>query len=85
MLAGCLAATSTVLAGAPRLARADTYPSRPVTIVLGFSPGSMIDSPRAVANELTAALGQPFLIETEGGGGVLAANTCQATADGYTC
>jgi tripartite-type tricarboxylate transporter receptor subunit TctC len=89
----CLAKTfaviaiSAIFAGAPRLAWADTYPSRPVTIVLGFAPGSMIDFVgRAIANELTTTLGQPFLIETrQGGGGVLAANyVSKQPPDGYT-
>jgi tripartite-type tricarboxylate transporter receptor subunit TctC len=83
-----LAAVTAVFAGAPRPAlAADAYPSRPVTIVLGFSPGSMIDFVgRAIANELTTTLGQPFLIETrQGGGGVLAATyVSKQPPDGYT-
>lgn len=82
-----LVAISTAWAGAPRLALADTYPSRPVTIVLGFTPGSMIDFVgRAVANELTSTLGQPFLLETRpGSAGTRAANyVSKQPPDGYT-
>jgi tripartite-type tricarboxylate transporter receptor subunit TctC len=82
-----LVAVSALFAGAPRQALADTYPSRPVTIVLGFAPGSMIDFVgRAIANDLTTTLGQPFLIETrQGGGGVLAATyVSKQPPDGYT-
>ncbi len=72
---------------APRAAMANTWPSRPVTIVLGFAPGSMIDFVgRALAHELTTTLGQPFVIETrQGGGGVVASTyVSKQPADGYT-
>jgi tripartite-type tricarboxylate transporter receptor subunit TctC len=82
-----LIAVVMALLGAPRGASAETWPSRPVTIVLGFAPGSMIDYVgRALANDLTATFGQPFVIETrQGGGGVLASNhVTKQPADGYT-
>src|SRR3954467_9266220 len=64
------------LAALDRNAMAQDWPSRPITIVLGFAPGSMIDFvARSIANELTTTLGQPVLVETrQGGGGVLASN-----------
>ncbi len=80
-------ALAAALAGAPSPALADNYPSRPITIVLGFAPGSMIDYVgRAVANDLSTSLGQPVLIETrQGGGGVLASTyVAKQPADGYT-
>jgi tripartite-type tricarboxylate transporter receptor subunit TctC len=70
-----------------RGATAQDWPSRPITIVLGFAPGSMIDFvARALANELSATLGQSVLVETrQGGGGVLASNyVAKAPPDGYT-
>lgn len=85
--ASALAAIAMALLGAPRGAAAETWPSRPVTIVLGFAAGSMLDYVgRAVAHELTATFGQPFVIETRiGGGGVVAAAyVAKQPADGYT-
>lgn len=72
---------------APCAAQADAFPTRPITIVLGFAPGSMIDFVgRAVANDLSTTLGQPVLVETrQGGGGVLASTyVSKQPADGYT-
>jgi len=85
--ASALTAIVMVLLVAPRGASAETWPSRPVTIVLGFATGSMLDFVgRAIAHELTATLGQPFVIESrQGGGGVLASNyVTKQPADGYT-
>lgn len=60
-----LTAIAMALLGAPRGAAAETWPSRPVTIVLGFATGSMLDYVgRAIAHELTTTLGQPFVIES---------------------
>jgi tripartite-type tricarboxylate transporter receptor subunit TctC len=75
------------LASLPRGAAAQEWPSRPITIVLGFAPGSMIDFvARAVAQDLSATLGQPVMVETrQGGGGVLASNYVEKSPpDGYT-
>ena len=74
-------------AGMPRSTMAQDWPSHPITIVLGFAPGSMIDFvARAVAKDLSETLGQPVLVETrQGGGGVLASNyVAKAPPDGYT-
>ncbi len=82
-----LIAVNAALAVMPGRAWADDYPSRPITIVLGFAPGSMIDFVgRAVANDLSTSLGQPVLIETrQGGGGVMASTyVAKQPADGYT-
>ena len=71
----------------PLRAMAQDWPSRPITIVLGFAPGSMIDFvARAVANELSTVFGQPVLVETrQGAGGVLASNyVAKSPPDGYT-
>jgi tripartite-type tricarboxylate transporter receptor subunit TctC len=70
-----------------RGATAQDWPSRPITIVLGFASGSMIDFvARTLANDLSATLGQPVLVETrQGAGGVLASNyVAKAPPDGYT-
>ena len=87
--AGALSVLAVVLAltGWSLAAAAQDWPARPITIVLGFAPGSMIDFvARAVANDLSETLGQPVLVETrQGGGGVLASNfVAKAPPDGYT-
>jgi putative tricarboxylic transport membrane protein len=68
-------------------AAAQTYPTRPVTVVIPFAAGSSTDAvARVVAQHLQAALGQTFLVENKAGaGGMLAANTvARAPGDGYT-
>jgi tripartite-type tricarboxylate transporter receptor subunit TctC len=64
-----------------------TYPARPVTMVVPFPPGGSSDTiGRIVATRLSERLGQPVLIENIGGaGGVIGtARVVRATADGHT-
>lgn len=66
---------------------ADAYPTRPVTIVVPFPAGGSADlNARTVAERLSAALGQPFIVENKAGagGGVGTAFVAKAPADGYT-
>lgn len=66
---------------------ADVYPSRPVTILVGYVPGGSPDRiARLLAKRLSEVLGQPFLIENKpGAGGTLATGmAARSTADGYT-
>src|SRR5262249_7782542 len=68
-------------------AGAQTYPSRPVTIITPFAAGSVTDATaRTIAQHLQDTLGQPFIVENRGGaGGLLAANAvARANPDGYT-
>src|ERR1700681_642411 len=52
------------------IARADTYPSRPVRIIVGFPPGRAADVPvRLIGQWLSERLGQPFIIENLSGAG----------------
>jgi tripartite-type tricarboxylate transporter receptor subunit TctC len=72
---------------AATLANAQTYPDRPVKIVLPFGAGGVADvSSRIIANKLGERLGQRFLIENmPGAGGIAAAKAVlSAPPDGYT-
>jgi tripartite-type tricarboxylate transporter receptor subunit TctC len=82
-----LAAGAAALPALSLIAQTQTYPSRPVRIVLGYPPG---DSPDAVARImgrwLSERLGQPFIIENKPGAGTnIAVQTAlDSPADGYT-
>ena len=68
-------------------AAAQTYPSRPITIIAPFPPGGPSDAlARILAGPLEAALGQPIVIENVGGAGgtIGAARVARAEPDGYT-
>jgi hypothetical protein len=82
-----LAAGAAALPAASRVARAQSYPTRPVRIVAGFSSGSAIDTlARLLGQWLTEKLGQSFFVEDRGGaGGNLGAEAVVRSApDGYT-
>ena len=67
--------------------RADDYPSRPVTMVAVFGPGSGSDTIcRIIANKLGPALGQPVIVEDRPGadGALAALYVHHQRADGYT-
>ena len=62
-------------------------PTRVVTIIVGFPPGQGSDVvARAFGDELTKALGQPFIVENRPGAGATtaAAAVARANANGYT-
>ena len=84
-----LAAAAIVLAalahGAP--APAQTYPSKPITIVVPFPAGGSTGAmARILLEPMQAALGQPIIIENIGGGGgsIGAGRVARAAPDGYT-
>ncbi len=63
------------------------YPTKPITIVVGFPPGTSTDSvARILANKMSKDLGQPFIVENKPGvGGSLGAGlVAKAKPDGYT-
>jgi tripartite-type tricarboxylate transporter receptor subunit TctC len=71
----------------PRLARAQSYPSRPVRLIVGFAAGGAFDiTARLLGQWLSERLGQPFVIENRPGGStnVATAAVARAAADGYT-
>ncbi len=84
-----LATLSALLAGSlclPALAQAD-YPSRPITLVVGYPPGGSVDlAARIVSPELGKQLGQAVVVENAGGAGgtIGAQRVASASADGYT-
>ncbi|MBX9841789.1 MAG: tripartite tricarboxylate transporter substrate binding protein [Xanthobacteraceae bacterium] len=76
-----------VLAGAVSAASAQTYPSRPVTMVVPFPPGGNTDlMARALQAELSKALSQSVIISNKGGaaGTIGLLDLVKAEPDGYT-
>jgi tripartite-type tricarboxylate transporter receptor subunit TctC len=65
----------------------DKYPSKPIKLVVGFPPGGGADVVgRLVGTHLSAALGQPIVVENKAGasGFIAGSAVAQATPDGYT-
>jgi tripartite-type tricarboxylate transporter receptor subunit TctC len=76
----------TIVAGIPG-AQAQTYPSRPITLVVPFPPGGSTDAAaRIMAERMRAPLGQPIVIENVGGAGgsIGVGRVARAAPDGYT-
>lgn len=75
------------LAAAAAAASAQSYPTRPVRIVVPFGPGGVADiSARAVAQKMGESMGQQVIVENKpSAGGILASETvAKAEPDGYT-
>src|ERR1700687_5214971 len=82
-----LAASAVALPFAPRFARAQTYPTRPVRLIVGFPAGGQVDIiARLTAQWLGDRLGQSVVVENKpGAGGNLCAEAIvNAAPDGYT-
>jgi tripartite-type tricarboxylate transporter receptor subunit TctC len=70
-----------------RIARAQTYPARPVRLIVGFAAGGSVSlAARLIGQSLSERLGQPFIIENRPGAGTNLATEAvvRAPADGYT-
>ncbi len=71
----------------PQIARAQTYPTRPVTIVVAFGAGGPSDViARILADSMRSSLGQPVIVENVAGasGTIGVGRVARATPDGYT-
>src|SRR5277367_1937929 len=82
-----LAAGSAVLAAVPRIALAQTYPTRPITMNVPYAAGGPLGvMARVIADGLRAALGQTVVIENVAGAGgsIGVARAARAAPDGYT-
>ena len=80
-------AASLLLLLATTLAQAQPYPTKPVKIIVPFTPGSATDIlARLVGDQLSRALGQPFVVENKpGAGGIVGTQPAKdAAPDGYT-
>ena len=82
-----LAAGAAALSAVSRMARAQTYPTRPVRMIVGFAAGGSADIlMRLMGQWLSERLGQPFVIENRVGAGsnIATDRVAKAPADGYT-
>jgi tripartite-type tricarboxylate transporter receptor subunit TctC len=83
-LAASLLAAAILTTGA---ASSETYPSRPITLIVPFPPGGATDAiARIIQDSMSQSLGQQIVIENVGGaGGMIAAGrAARAAPDGYT-
>ena len=83
-MAACALVSSAIV---PLAANAQTFPAKPVTLVVPFAAGGPTDLlGRALAQSMTAALGQSVIVEnrTGAGGTVASAFVARATSDGHT-
>src|SRR6516165_7456012 len=82
-----LAAGAAALPAMSRFACAQTYPSRPVRIIVGFAPAGTTDiAARLMGQWLSERLGQPFVIENRPGASTTIGTevVVRASPDGYT-
>src|SRR5712691_11126006 len=82
-----LAAGAATLPAAPRIARAQAYPTRPVRLIVPFAPSGGTDIfARLIGQWLSDRYGQPFVIENRPGanGNVGTEAALRASANGYT-
>ncbi len=83
----CAALCAAPLLAAAPLASAQSYPAKPVKMIVPFAPGGATDIlARLISAELSMALGKPFVVEniSGGGGNIGSNNAARAEPDGYT-
>jgi tripartite-type tricarboxylate transporter receptor subunit TctC len=76
-----------LLGSATPLRAQPAYPSRPIRVIVGYSPGGAVDIvARAVGEQLSAGLGQPIVVENKPGAGTNIANRAliDSAPDGHT-
>src|SRR4030081_1646735 len=86
MAALCAGVMVATVAGAASVA-AQTYPTQPIKVLIGFGPGSAADIlARLVGKQMEASLGQPIVVENRPGNSsmIAAEAVARASADGYT-
>lgn len=84
---GVVAATIGTLVIGVGAVQAQSYPKGPISIVVGYSAGGFADTvTRIIAERMSAALGQPVVVENQPGAAsnVAALSVSRANADGYT-
>jgi tripartite-type tricarboxylate transporter receptor subunit TctC len=82
-----LAAGAVALPAVSRVATAQTYPTRSITMIVPFLAGGPLDATgRILAERMRRSLGQPIIIENVGGadGSIGTGRTARAQPDGYT-
>src|SRR5262245_58329545 len=82
-----LAASAAALSAVSDVARAQSYPTRPITIVVPFPAGGPTDTlARILAEHMRTSLGQPVIIEnvSGAGGSIGVGRVARAALDGYT-
>ena len=82
-----VASAAVAVLGTSPLVSAQTYPAKPVKIVVGYSAGGAVDIvARTLGQSLGGSLGQPFIVENKPGAGtnIAVKQVIDAPADGYT-
>jgi tripartite-type tricarboxylate transporter receptor subunit TctC len=87
LLTALTAMATALLAGVPHAALAQTYPTKPIRLICPFPPAGAVDiASRAIAGELSKALGVQVIVENKpgAGGNIGGAEAARSAPDGYT-